>query len=57
MNYCDSCETCAHCSKNGCIPVQDTTESTKGLFTSRAFWIAALVMAVFWGLVMAGWPN
>lgn len=21
MNYCDQCETCAHCSKAGCIPL------------------------------------
>ena len=22
MNLCDACETCSHCLRNGCIPIQ-----------------------------------
>lgn len=26
MNFCDECETCAHCLKRGCIPAQQPKE-------------------------------
>lgn len=37
MTFCDSCETCAHCLKKGCIPVtpKDSTEEFADLAASH----------------------
>jgi hypothetical protein len=42
MNYCESCETCSHCAKSGCLPI--TMEEPRRLSFRGKVWIASAVL-------------